>query len=62
VLDEVRDAVDFGWLAAGAGLDPDAHGDGAQVVHALSEDYEAVGQYGAADVSLVIHHQRQPRL
>jgi hypothetical protein len=32
------------------------------VIHALSEDNEAIGQYGAADVSLVVHHQRQPRL
>jgi len=35
VLDEVGDAVGFGWLAAGTGFDPDAHGDGAEVFHAL---------------------------
>jgi len=35
VLDEVGDAVGFGGLAAGTGLDPNAHGDGAEVFHAL---------------------------
>jgi len=35
VLDEVGDAVGFCGLAAGAGLDPDTHGDGAEVFHAL---------------------------
>jgi len=35
VLHEVGNAVGFGGLAAGAGLDPDAHGDGAEVFHAL---------------------------
>ena len=42
-------------FAAGAGLDPDAHGDGAQVIHALGQHDQAVGQYGAAEVAFVCH-------
>ena len=42
-------------LAAGAGLDPDTHGDGAEVFHALGENDQAVGQYGTAKVSLIGH-------
>ncbi len=53
VLDEVGDAVDGGGLVAGAGVDPDAHGDGAEVGHALGEDEEAVGERGGADVAEV---------
>ena len=51
VLDEVGDAVEVGGLVAGAGVDPDAHGDGAEVGHALGEDEEAVGERGEADVA-----------
>ena len=51
VLDEVGDAVEGGGLVAGAGVDPDAHGDGADVGHGLGEDEQAVGQAGAADVA-----------
>ena len=51
VLDEVGDAVEVGGLVAGAGVDPDAHGDGADVGHGLGEDEQAVGQAGAADVA-----------
>ena len=54
VLDEVGDAVDFGSFAAGAGLDPDAHGHGAEMVHALGEHDQAVGQYGTAKISLSV--------
>ena len=54
VFDEVGDAVGFGGFAAGAGLDPDAHGDGAQMFHALGQNDEAVGQNGAAKVSFVV--------
>jgi hypothetical protein len=32
------------------------------VIHTLSEDNEAVGQYGAPNISLVVHHQSQARL
>jgi hypothetical protein len=35
VLYEVGDAIGFGGLAAGTGLDPDTHGDGAEVFHTL---------------------------
>ncbi len=58
VLDEVGDAIDFGQLVAGAGIDPDAHGDGADVVHALGEDGEAVGECGALNVAFLIHKIR----
>ena len=56
VLDKVGDAVGFGGLAAGAGLDPHAHGHGAQVVHALGQNDQAVRQYGAAKISFGVHH------
>ncbi len=52
VFDEVGDAVDLGGLVAGAGLDPDAHGDRAEVFHALGEDAEAIGKDCAAQVAL----------
>jgi 23S rRNA (adenine2503-C2)-methyltransferase len=55
VFHEMGDAIGLGGLAAGAGFDPHAHGYGAQVVHALGQDYQAVRQYGAAKVSLVCH-------
>ena len=55
VFDEVGDAVGFGRLAAGAGLDPHAHGHGAQMLHALGENDQAVGQHGAAKISLGGH-------
>ena len=51
VLDEVGDAVEGGGLVAGAGGDPGAHGDAADVRHGLGEDEEAVGEGGAADVA-----------
>ena len=53
VLEEVGDAVDGERLVARAGVDPDAHGDGAEVRHLLGEDEEAVGQGGGADVAEV---------
>ena len=51
VLDEVGDAVEGEGFVAGAGVDPDAHGYGADVGDGLGEDQEAVGQAGAADVA-----------
>ena len=55
VFDEVGDAVDFGRLAAGAGFDPDAHGDGTQMLHALGEDDQAIRQDSTAKISLSSH-------
>jgi hypothetical protein len=55
VLDEVGNAVGFGGLAAGAGLDPHAHGDGAEVFHALGQDDQTVWQYGAAKIAFRAH-------
>ena len=40
---------------AGAGAHPYAHGDGADVLHALGEDDETVGQHGTADISFFGH-------
>ena len=51
VLDEVGDAVDRGVFIAGAGFDPDAHGDGAEVLHAFGEDGEPVGEDGTAEIA-----------
>ncbi len=61
VLDEVGDAVDFGGFAARAGFDPDAHGDRAQVIHALGQHDEAIRQYSAAKISLVYSFVRPVR-
>ena len=55
VLDEVRDAVGLRGLAARAGFDPDAHGDGAQMLHALGQNDQAVGQYSTAKIALRCH-------
>ncbi len=51
VLDEVGDPVEGGGLVAGAGADPGAHGDAADVGHGLGEDEEAIGEHGLADVA-----------
>ena len=55
VLNEVRDAVGLSRLAAGAGLDPDAHCHRTQVFHPFGENNQAIRQYGAAKVSLSVH-------
>ncbi len=55
VLHKMRDTVDLRGFAARARLDPDAHGHGAQIIHALGQDDQAVRQYGAAKVSLSVH-------
>ncbi len=51
VLDEVGDAVEGESFVAGAGVDPDAHGNGADVGDGLGEYEQAVGQMGATDVA-----------
>ena len=55
VLDEVGDAVQLGHFVARTGAHPHAHGDRADVLHALGEHDEAAGEDGAADVAFVIH-------
>ena len=55
VLHKVGDAVGLRRLAAGAGLDPHAHGHRTQVLHALGQHDQAVRQYGAAKISLSGH-------
>ena len=58
VFDEMRNPVGFGGLAAGAGLDPYAHGHRTQVIHALGQDNQAVWQYGSAEVSFSRHRHQ----
>ena len=53
VLDEMGDAVDGGGFVAGAAVDPDTHGYGAKVRHALGKDEETVGEGGGADIAEV---------
>ena len=55
VLDEMGDAIDLGHLVARAGANPDAHGDGADVVHFFGKNRKPVGQDGAANIAFVIH-------
>ena len=50
VLDEVRDAVLLGRLAARAGADPHPHRDRAHVRHGFGDHADAVGQRGHFDV------------
>jgi len=45
VLDEVRDAVPVRVFVARTGLQPYADGSGAEVLHALGDDGEAVRQH-----------------
>jgi hypothetical protein len=51
VLDEVRDAVLGEGFVAGAGVDPDAHGDGTDVGDGFGEDEQAVGQASPANAA-----------
>ena len=55
VFDEMRDAVDLGRLAARAGLDPDTHRHGAEMIHSFGENDQAVRQYGATKIAFGIH-------
>ncbi len=55
VLDKVGDAVDLGQLVARASANPNAHGDGADVIHFFSQNREPVGQDSAAYVAFIIH-------
>jgi hypothetical protein len=57
VLDEVGDAVPGQIFVAGAALDPDADGDGADVLHLFGENGEPVGQNGALDVFGFANHR-----
>ena len=55
VLDEMGDAVQLGDFVARTGAHPDAHGDGADVLHALGEDDETAGEDSTADVAFAGH-------
>jgi hypothetical protein len=56
VLDEVGDAVPFGVLVAGTGLQPDADGGGANVLHLLGDDGQAVGQLLTTNIADFFRH------
>src|SRR5581483_1772128 len=58
VLDKVGDAIGLRRLAAGTGFDPHAHSHRTQVLHALSQDDQAIRQYGTAKISLIIHFRQ----
>jgi len=56
VLDEVGDAVCLRRFIARTGLEPDADGSRADVLHLLGDDGEAVGQHLAANVANFFYH------
>src|ERR1035441_6275332 len=51
VLDEVGDAIQVERLVAGAGGDPDAHGDGTDLGDRLGENEQAVAQASPANAA-----------
>src|SRR6476646_3702203 len=51
VLDEMREAVFFRDLAAGAVANPNADGDGTDVGHGLGDDHEAISENMLLDVT-----------
>src|SRR5215467_11921227 len=50
VLDEMRNPILFRGFTAGAGTDPDSHGNGPHMRHGLGDDTDAVRQSGKFDV------------
>ena len=57
VFDEMGDAVPFRIFVAGAGLQPDADGDGADVGHLLGDDGQAVRQNLTTNVASLFYHE-----
>ena len=55
VFHKMGNAVGFGCLSARARLDPHPHRYGAQMIHALGQNNQAVGQYSAAEVAFDRH-------
>ena len=57
VLDEVGDAVPFGVFVAGTGLQPDADGGRANVLHLLGDDSQPVGQLLTTNIADFLGHE-----
>ncbi len=55
VLDKMRDAIQLRHFVTGAGAHPDAHGDGADVLHAFGEDNESTGKDSTANIAFFSH-------
>ena len=56
VLDEMRNAVDAGRLAARTGTQPDSHGNGMDVFHRLGDDDEAVRKHMLLHLMIRVWH------
>src|SRR5215471_1321620 len=56
VLNEMGDTIPLGVFVTGASLDPNAHRNGADVLHLLCDHRQAIGQDLAADMSDVFYH------
>ena len=61
VLDEMRDAVRLRRLIAGTGLEPNADGSRADVLHLLGDYGEAVGQHLTTNIADFFYHVRASR-
>src|SRR5271167_3625919 len=57
VLDEMGDAVRFGVFVARTRLEPDADGGGADVLHLLGDDGQAVGQLLTTNIADFFGHR-----
>ncbi len=56
VLDEMGDAVPFGIFVARSGLQPNADGSRADVLHLLGNDGQAVGQFLTTNIADFLSH------
>jgi hypothetical protein len=50
MLDKVRKTIEFRCIVARAGCEPNSHGHGADMLHALGENGQAIGKDGCANV------------
>ena len=60
VLDKMRDAVPLGILVAGAGFDPDADRNRADVLHLFGDNRETIRQHFTPDMSYIVNHENSP--
>jgi hypothetical protein len=60
VLDEMRDTVPLRIFITGAGLNPYADRNGANVLHLFGYDRETVGQHFSPYMSYIIDHRKSP--
>ena len=56
VLNEMGDAIPFGIFVAGTGLQPDTNRGGADVLHLLGDDGQAVGQFLTTNIAHFFGH------